>query len=95
MEKGYSENKAFEIIEKQLADKLEVQREENRILRGFALNNRARSYLNYSQQLSEIEGRVKVQQLDRDLAKYLYQEQKWDDLAASQVRNFTQYFLIK
>jgi hypothetical protein len=81
MENGFSESKAFEIVEKKMSDKLQKQRDENRILRGFALNNRARSYLNYSQQLAEIEGRAKVQQLDRDLNKYLYQEQRWDDLA--------------
>ncbi|CAI2359690.1 unnamed protein product [Moneuplotes crassus] len=84
MDKGYSENKAFEILEKEMAEKLEVQRDENRILRGFAINNRARSYLNYSQQLSEAEGKAKVDQLDRDLPKYLYQQQKWDIMAKEQ-----------
>jgi len=86
IDKGYSENKAFEIVESELASKFETQRDENRILRGFALNNRARSYLNYSQQLAEAEGRAKVQQLDRDLAKYMYQEERWDRLAAENVR---------
>lgn len=85
--KGYSENKAFEIVEKELGDKFETQRDENRILRGFALNNRARSYLNYSQQLSEVEGRAKVQQMDRDLAKYMYQEERWDKMASAYVIN--------
>ncbi len=85
MEKGYSANKAFEIIETEMADKLTEQRDENRILRGFAINNRARSYLNYSQQLSEAEGRAKVNQLDRDLSKHLYEEQRWDILAKEQV----------
>lgn len=80
MDDGYSANKAFEIVEEEMAKVFDKQREENRILRGFALNNRARSYLNYSQQLAEVEGRAKVQQLDRDLNKYVKQEQKWEDL---------------
>lgn len=85
IDKGYSDNKAFEIVEEEMADRLTEQRDENRILRGFALNNRARSYLNYSQQLSEAEGKAKVQQLDRDLAKYLYEQERWDILAKEHV----------
>lgn len=80
IDEGYSENKAFEIVEKEMADVFDKQREENRILRGFALNNRARSYLNYSQQLAEVEGRAKVQQLERDLNKYTDEENRWSDL---------------
>jgi hypothetical protein len=88
MDEGFTENKAFEMVEEEMADQFEKHREENRILRGFALNNRARSYLNYSQQLSEIEGRAKVQQMQRDLAKYIYQEQRWDDSAINYVSSY-------
>ena len=80
IEEGYSENKAFEMVESEMASVFDKQREESRILRGFALNNRARSYLNYSQQLAEVEGRAKVQQMERDLNKYITQENRWSDL---------------
>jgi len=80
IDQGYSENKSFELVEGEMAKEFDREREENRILRGFALNNRARSYLNYSQQLAEVEGRAKVQQLQRDLNKYEEQESKWQDL---------------
>ena len=80
MDEGYSENKAFEMVESEMVFLFDRQREENRILRGFALNNRARSYLNYSQQLAEVEGRAKVQQMERDLNKYITQENRWSDI---------------
>ena len=44
------------------------------------MNNRARSYLNYSQQLAELEGRSKVSQLERDIPKYIREENRWAEL---------------
>lgn len=45
MKKGYTEFKAFEIVEKQLSEIIEKQREQTRILRGVALDTNAYSYV--------------------------------------------------
>ena len=46
-------------------------------MKGLAHNNRARSYFDYAQQLAEYEGRMKVERLDRDLSKFVREEDKW------------------
>ena len=61
---------AIEKIKKENADLIEQEKEENRIIRGFAYTNHARSYLNYAQQIAELETRAKVMRLERDVAKY-------------------------
>ena len=80
IDQGYSENKSFEIVEEEMSKIFDKQKEENRILRGFALNNRARSYMNYAQQLAEMEGRAKVTQLERDISKFIREENRWTEL---------------
>lgn len=58
--RGFSEEKAFEMTENELADYIQREKDEQRIIRGFAFNNKARSYLNYSQQVAELESRAKA-----------------------------------
>ncbi len=45
MKKGYSEEKAFEIVEKDLYAFINQQKDEQRILRGTSLNVFGESYL--------------------------------------------------
>jgi hypothetical protein len=45
MKKGYTEDKAFEIVEKDLYAFINGQKDEMRILRGTALNSFGDSYL--------------------------------------------------
>lgn len=45
---GYEFDKAFQLAEEALGDVIETEKEENRIIRGFAYTNHARSYLNYA-----------------------------------------------
>ena len=68
--KGYNFDKAFELTEQQMAGIIETEKEESRVIRGFAYTNHARSYLNYAQQLAEMEGRAKMLRVERDVAKY-------------------------
>ena len=44
--------------------------DQNRVARGLAINNRARSFMNLYQQQSEYEARLKVLRLERDISKY-------------------------
>jgi len=45
MKQGYTEQKAFEIVESEIAEILDSEREQTRILRGVALDQNAYSYL--------------------------------------------------
>ena len=45
IKQGYTEEKAFEIVEAEIADILDKEREQTRILRGVALDQNAYSYL--------------------------------------------------
>ena len=75
--KGYTENAAFRKVEEEMGNEFKREKEEARILKGLAHNNRARSYFAYAQQLAEYEGRMKVERLDRDLSKFVREEDKW------------------
>jgi hypothetical protein len=48
LNKGFNQKKAFSMVEEELSDYFEREKEEQRILRGFAFTNRARSYLSYA-----------------------------------------------
>ena len=49
MKKGFKLQAAIAKIKEEYADTIEEEKEENRIIRGFAYTNHARSYLNYAQ----------------------------------------------
>ena len=50
MKKGFTQEKAFEMAEKEQGEIIERNRMNNRILRGGAMNNSARSLLSYAEQ---------------------------------------------
>lgn len=68
--KGFKEEKAFEMVEKQYQDRLQRKKNDFLLTQGAALNNQARSLYNVYQQQSEYESRLKVLRLERDLQKY-------------------------
>jgi len=59
---------------------IEQEKEENWIVWGFAYTNHARSYLNYAQQIAELETRAKVMRLERDVAKYKWEMDRWNSI---------------
>lgn len=70
MKKGYTEEKAFEIVEKQYLGTLEAKRAELRIIRGVAYDAEAVSYLDHYQQMAEAEARVKTDRMSRNLDRF-------------------------
>ncbi len=77
MNKGYTEQKAFEIVEEDLGKFINQKKEELRILRGVALNAFGTSYLDRYQQVAELESSMKVKRLERDIPKYLRASDEW------------------
>jgi hypothetical protein len=78
MKKGYSEIKAFEVVEEELGKTLNQQKEELRILRGLAINTYgSQSYSDRFQQIAELESSLKVRRLERDMPKYLRSQEEW------------------
>lgn len=78
MNKGYTEQKAFEKVESELAQAINQQKEELRVLRGLALNQYgSSSYLDRFQKVAELESSLKVKQFERDIPKYLRAQEKW------------------
>lgn len=71
MKQGYTEHKAFEMAEADLAGMIEKQREETRILRGVALDKDALSYVDRFQMVAEMESQLKVKRMERDMPKFL------------------------
>jgi hypothetical protein len=74
IKKGYSEVKAFEIVEKDLYKFINQQKEEMRILRGVALTNYGNSYMDRFQRVAELESTLKMKRLARDIPKYIRTE---------------------
>ena len=50
------------------------------VLNSVAHSNQAKSYLSYSQQLAEMEGRAKVHALDYESSVYERKQQKWQSM---------------
>ena len=71
VEKGYDEDKAFEIVAEKMGSFLQKQKDETRVLRGLAYSTAAESYLSKYQKVAELESRLKAKRIERDLPKYI------------------------
>ena len=101
---GYSHMKAKEMVEQELSQLIEKRKNENRILRGVALDSDAYTYVDRVQEVAELEAILKVKTLERDMPKYLRAQRKYikqfddsikavNDDAAKAVGMTTQEFL--
>ena len=68
--KGYTEAKAFGIVEAEVKTTLEDQYDESRILRSCAMSAHGDSYLDRSQRVAELESEMKLMRFMRDMPKY-------------------------
>ena len=85
MNKGYTEQKAFEVVEADLGKAINQQKEELRILRGLAVHQYgSQSYLDRFSAVAELESSLKVKRLERDLPKFLRSQASWMDEIKSQ-----------
>lgn len=71
MKQGYTEYKAFEMVEAELQGIIQKHKDETRILRGVALDQNVYTYLERFQMVAEMESLVKMQRLERDMPKFL------------------------
>ena len=71
MKQGYNKEKAFKMVQAEMSEVIQKQRDENRILRGVALNTEAYSYVDRVQAIAEHESQMKMQRLERDMPKFL------------------------
>jgi len=72
MRKGYTKEKAFEIVEKKFQARFSEKIEAAQLASRLAVNNNARSLLSVTQQQAEMEATLKVKRITRDIP--LYQE---------------------
>jgi hypothetical protein len=70
MQKGFTEEKSFKIIEDEFAEQLQKEKFERSLFEGLAVSNRSRSLMNYYEQEAEFETRQKLNQLQRILPQY-------------------------
>lgn len=70
LKKGYTEDRAFQMVEEDLGAMINKQRDEMRVLRGVALNLYGDSYLDRMQKIAEMESSLKVKRFERDIPKY-------------------------
>jgi hypothetical protein len=78
MLKGYTEQKAFEVVEEELGKAINQQKEELRILRGLAVHQYgSQSYLDRFSAVAELESSLKVKRMERDIPKYLRAQDEW------------------
>ena len=68
--KGYSEYKAFSIVEEELRLIIDSQLDETRILRGAAMAAHGDSYLDRAQRVAELESEMKLMRFMRDMPKF-------------------------
>lgn len=70
MGKGFTESKAFEIVEKEFQAPIERKLNQTLLARGLAIGNRARSLLTTYQQQMEYESKLKMLRTKREVVKY-------------------------
>jgi len=68
---GYTEEKAMDIVGVEIDEIIQKQKDEQRILRGVALDTQAYSYVDRFQQVAEIESQMKMKRMERDMPKFL------------------------
>jgi len=78
MRNGYTEEKAFELTERDFAKVLQKEKFEKSLIEGLATSNRARSLMTEYEQKAEFEARQKIKQLQREEGRYKRYE---EDLA--------------
>jgi hypothetical protein len=84
MKEGFSEEKAFELAEKEMAETLQKEKYERSLFEGLATSNRSRSLMSVYEQKAEYESRQKISQMTRDLGQFKrYQadlEERYDSI---------------
>jgi hypothetical protein len=93
MKDGFSEDKAFQVVEQELAEDLQKEKFERSLFEGLAISNRSRSLMSYYEQEAEYEARQKLKQLQTTLPQYKrYQvdlEKIYNDLVANEDKGVT------
>lgn len=84
---GYTEYKAFEIVGKELSEIIDKQREQQRLLRGVALDTNAFSYVERFQALAEAESALKVSKLERDMPKFIRAQKNYAKKFDKEINN--------
>lgn len=79
MNEGYTEAKAFELVEKEMGEALQQEKYERSLIEGLATSNRARSLMSLYEQAAEVEARGKVERLSRELPDYIRSQRKWEE----------------
>jgi hypothetical protein len=70
MKNGYTEEKAFELTERDFAKVLQKEKFEKSLIEGLATSNRARSLMTEYEQRAEYEARQKIKQIQREEGRY-------------------------
>jgi hypothetical protein len=78
MKNGFTEEKAFELTERDFAKVLQKEKFEKSLIEGLATSNRARSLMTEYEQRAEFEARQKIKQIQREEGRYKRYE---EDLA--------------
>ena len=71
MKQGYTEEKAIDMVGVEIDEIIQKRKDEQRILRGVALDTQAYSYVDRFQQIAEIESQMKMKRMERDMPKFL------------------------
>ena len=67
------------MVGEELEEVFKKKAEQQRVLRGVALDTGAVSYLERVQEVAEMESRLKMQRLERDMPKYLRAQRSYVD----------------
>ncbi len=70
MREGFTEEKSFELAEKEMSEELQKEKYERSLFEGLATSNRSRSLMSIYEQQAEYESRQKVNQMQRDLPNF-------------------------
>jgi hypothetical protein len=67
---GYNEDKAFQMVEAEMAEDLQKEKFERSLFEGLATSNRSRSLMSYYEQEAEFEARQKLKHLQTTLPQF-------------------------
>jgi hypothetical protein len=70
IQEGFTEEKAFELAEKDMGEEIQAEKYERSLFEGLATSNRTRSLMTIYEQKAEFESRQKIKQLERDSEQF-------------------------
>jgi hypothetical protein len=91
MNDGFNEDKAFQLVEQEMAEDLQKEKFERSLFEGLATSNRSRSLMSYYEQEAEFEARQKLKQIQNTIPQYKRHQVNLENIYENLLKEDKQY----